>query len=171
MTADLLMKRGAELSQCCKYRYMLYRTWNPEKARLSFVMLNPSTADSETDDATIRVCMGRAQRMGFGGIRITNLFHFRATKPEDLFKADDPIGNHPFYDNWYAWACSYPVEMVIAAWGHHGTYRDRDRQVISMISMDYGKPLYALRLTKDGHPCHPLRIPYSTEPFLWKELR
>ena len=55
-------------------------------------MLNPSTADGETDDATIRVCRGRALRMGYGGIIVVNLFAYRATSPDNMECAADPFG-------------------------------------------------------------------------------
>lgn len=50
------MKRTAILSPCGRYRYSLTRQWREaEGARLAiFILLNPSTADTEQDDATIR---------------------------------------------------------------------------------------------------------------------
>ena len=51
---------------------------------MNFIMLNPSTADDEFDDATIRRCVGFAKRWGFHGLVVTNLFAYRATKPSDL---------------------------------------------------------------------------------------
>ena len=57
--------KTAAISDCGTYRYSLTREW-AEGPRLLFVMLNPSTADAEADDPTIRKCIGYAQREGFG---------------------------------------------------------------------------------------------------------
>ena len=43
--------------------------------------------------------------------------------------------------------------VVIAAWGVHGTHRGRGDQVRRMIPK-----LHFLKLTKDGHPAHPLYL-------------
>src|SRR5437868_12651695 len=71
---------SAVISPCGKFRYRLTRQWG-EGAALPFVMLNPSTADAEQDDPTIRKCVGFAKRMGYDGIEVVNLYAYRATKP------------------------------------------------------------------------------------------
>ncbi len=60
---------GATLSVDNVYRYALWRTWDPpadmfEPSRpiMTWVMLNPSTADHRVDDPTIRKCIGFAKR-------------------------------------------------------------------------------------------------------------
>src|SRR5690349_21188818 len=80
------------------YRYRLDRWWDRALPPLIYIMLNPSTADAERDDATIRVCMGRAKNEGCGGIVVVNLFAYRATKPEDMKRAADPVGPN---NDWY----------------------------------------------------------------------
>lgn len=139
------------------YRYALWRRWD-ERPLLAYVMLNPSTADAEADDATIRVCMGRAKLLGHGGIVVMNLFAFRARAPEVMLAAPDPVG--PDNDRYLLKLRAVP--RIIAAWGATGGHRHRDVEVRRLFA---GRPLLALRLTKDGHPCHPLRIPYS-EPLV-----
>jgi hypothetical protein len=169
---DLFMKRGAEFDgENNEYRTILYRTWAPERARLVFIMLNPSTADGETDDATIRICMGRAQRMGAGGIRVANLFMLRATDPALLRTHPDPVG--PRADIRLEQAIQGQPLMVIAAWGDDGLLkgygRPRWEEACEVLCYDMGVQLHALRLTKAGQPGHPLRIPYSTDPFPWMD--
>ncbi len=162
--SDLLIERGANISPCGKYRYLLWRTWGKQQP-LVFIMLNPSTADANQDDATIRVCMGRARRMKVGGIIVANVFAFRATKPSDLFAAADPVG--PLNSSEILHAITIPNRMVIAAWGDHGMYR-HGWLAVRQEAKDCGQPLHALRLTKAGTPCHPLRIAYAVEPFVWR---
>lgn len=48
-----------------------------------FIMLTPSTADADTDDPTIRRCIGFAKSSGFGGLYVGNLFAYRSTQPID----------------------------------------------------------------------------------------
>src|SRR6185295_13389216 len=71
---------GTMLSPDRKYRYVLFRCWDIEKTMVNFVALNPSTADESKDDPTLRRCMSFAKSFGYGGLYITNLFAFRATR-------------------------------------------------------------------------------------------
>jgi hypothetical protein len=173
---DLFHEGGAEISECGRYRYVLWRRWDKAKPRLGFIMLNPSTADANVDDATIRVCMGRARRMGYGGIRVTNLFAFRTKSPEEMKAAADPFGDaHGRREFWLSQVQDSEFggikPIVIAAWGDDGAYRDAERKALTVICYDMGHRLYHLGLTKAGHPKHPLRIPYAVEPQLWIDGR
>jgi len=76
------------------YRYSLLRVWQPAGSRLVWVMLNPSTADEERNDATIRRCTGFALNLGYGGIEVYNLFAFCATHPAALIGLPDPVGRN-----------------------------------------------------------------------------
>lgn len=87
------MKKTAKLSDCRTYRYELWRTWDESKPYAMFIGLNPSTADETEDDPTIRRCINFAKTWGYGGLCMTNLFAYRATQPEDMKRASDPIGN------------------------------------------------------------------------------
>jgi hypothetical protein len=53
---------------------------------ICFIGLNPSTADAEVNDPTIRRCIGFAHDWGFGGLLMLNLFAFRATDPKRVLK-------------------------------------------------------------------------------------
>lgn len=72
------VQRHAELSSDRLYRYRLSRIW-ADGPRATFVMLNPSTADENKDDPTLRRCMGFARQWGLGGLSIVNLYALRAT--------------------------------------------------------------------------------------------
>lgn len=165
------MIRGADISKCGRYRTLLWRQWDTDLPCMNWVMLNPSTADAETDDATIRVCIGRARLMGFGGIRVANLFNYRATDPRELARIDDPIGPGGNQALWNI--CSGADPFIIAAWGNggllKGDQRARWREVTEDICEDTGNRLHALKLTNKGQPRHPLRIAYAEKPFLWMD--
>lgn len=150
------------------YRYLLWRIWDIDRPAQLWIMLNPSTASETDDDPTIRKCKEFSRRAGYGGISIANLFAFRATSPKDLFKANNPIGpvNQQFLTQALLAARNVPAIKVIAAWGAHG----RDTSMESYVRCQaaaLGMPLYALRVTKDGAPGHPLYIPYTAQPQQW----
>ncbi len=153
----------ATISPCGKYRYRLTRTWSGEHA-LPFIMLNPSTADASNDDPTIRRCMGFARDRGFGGIIVANLFAFRATSPADMKAEHFPVGamgDNAITDLMH-WAKRAGVP-VVAAWGTHGTFRNRAEQVASFARL-IGCEIVCLGATKGGHPRHPLYV-RSDQPF------
>lgn len=84
---------GADISACGAYRYRLDRLGALlGRGAVNFVMLNPSTADAEQDDPTIRRCLGYAFRWGFARLIVTNLYALRSTDPRALWEHPDPIG-------------------------------------------------------------------------------
>lgn len=58
--------RDAVFSPCGKYRYALTRRVGPGKQAAAFILLNPSTADAERDDPTVRRRIGFARQRGCG---------------------------------------------------------------------------------------------------------
>lgn len=163
MTA--VMERTAQISVCGRYRYELTRRWAGGPVA-TFVMLNPSTADGEQDDPTIRRCIGYAKAWDCGGLRVYNLYAYRAAKPADLFKADDPIG--PDNDAWLRAMADVAVDEhapIVAAWGVNAR-PERVAEVCRMRGM--AQQLRALDTTKDGHPRHPLYLLAGLTPRPWK---
>ena len=147
-------------SDCETYRYALSRVWDQAAGQLAFLMLNPSTATELRNDPTIERCERRARALGFGGIEIVNLFAFRATRPADLRRASDPVG--PGNDAVLAQRCA-SARLVIAAWGVHGALLDRGPEVARRLPCR----LHHLGMTQQGHPRHPLYVPYTVQPQLW----
>lgn len=156
------MERSALFSRCGSFRYRLGRRWG-EGPTATFVMLNPSTADATIDDPTIRRCIGFAQREGFGGLEIVNLYAYRATDPGDLRRAGYPVG--PRNDRHIAAAVAQSA-VIVLAWGANARSSDRPSAVLKLLSSMGRKP-YCLRLTSGGYPEHPLRLPGSCafQPF------
>lgn len=157
------MNKSAVISKCGRYRYRLDRVWEETKGRVNFVMLNPSTADATTDDPTIRRCVAFARDWGYGGIVVTNLFIYRATSPEVL----KTVGGHPAADSIIK-TCAEQSDLVVAAWGNHGTLYNRGERVRAFLA-SHGIELNHLGLTKIGQPKHPLYLPKTSQPVLWSE--
>jgi hypothetical protein len=153
----------AVYSTCERYRYSLTRCWDAAGARLLFVMLNPSTATEVQNDPTVERCERRARHLGFGAFRVTNIFAYRATDPRDMRAAADPVGddNDQSLRDGAAWA-----HQIIAAWGVHGAHLGRGAAVADLLQ-GLETPLFHLGLSKDGHPRHPLYLPYAQRPVRW----
>jgi len=156
------MDSGAEIFG--DYRYRLWRIWDAAARLLIYCMLNPSTADAMNDDATIRVCMGRARLLGFGGIEVVNLFAYRSPHPRAMKNAADPVGPQ---NDAYLEHAAQRAGMMIAAWGVDGEFRGRSWKVIPALTRHCA--LHAIKLTRSGAPRHPLRLSYDLQPFVWRE--
>ena len=148
--------RQTIFSPCRTYRYALWREWIGGKGYAMFVGLNPSTADETQDDPTIRRCIAFAKAWGYAGLCMTNLFAFRATQPEDMKAANDPVGPE---NDAHLKALAEGAGVIVAAWGVHGTYGGRHNAVRAMLP-----ELHCLALTKDGHPGHPLYLRKTLTP-------
>lgn len=163
------IRRYAHLSLDQKYRYVLERTWGAPGDDLAlFIMLNPSTADAIRDDATIRRCMGFARRWHLNGIRVVNLYAYRATSPQALEAVADPEG--VIANDSAIRRSVLGCRRIVCAWGAWpGPHTGRPRRVWDLLVEALGpSPVApipeALRLTKAGHPCHPVRLPYDLRP-------
>jgi hypothetical protein len=150
------------------YRYQLTRTWNPAWPSITWIMLNPSTADAFTDDATIaKIVKSFARPWAAGGITVVNLFAWRATDPAGLRTAGDPVGARN--DEFIADVCQ-PGGIVIAAWGAHGSLGGRGPAVARALAAR-GVELRCLGLTYGGHPRHPLYVSRRTPLQPYQETR
>ncbi len=150
------MKKDAKLSRCKNYRYVLSRVWDESLPYVNFIGLNPSIADAHIDDPTLRRCMAFARDWDYGGVYTTNLFAWRATDPAVMKQADDPIG--PQNNRWIRKTAN-DAGIIIAAWGNHGSYRNRAAQVI-----DFLPNVFCLKVTSKQQPAHPLYMPKTQTP-------
>lgn len=158
-----LSGNGAVFSPCRQYRYLLWRRAVLGTPFMGLGMLNPSTADADADDPTINRGIGFAMGERLAGPLVWNLNAFRATDPADMKAAADPVGPH---NNNAIDLALRLAEITVAAWGTHGTHGGRDQAVLRRCAAG-GHQLHALRLTKDGHPGHPLYLPKSLRPQPW----
>jgi len=156
--SDLFLERDAVLSDCGTYRYLLRRTWDHKLPRSLFIMLNPSTADAEIDDATIRSCIRLSKCLGYGSFEVVNLFALRATDPAELQKAAEPIGPR---NDIVIEAALGRCDMAICAWGAHHMAQRRATEVRNMLR-SRRPAIFCLGKTKAGFPKHPLYIKSGT---------
>lgn len=147
---------SAVISEDEKYRYFLSRAWGRGRP-VTFIGLNPSTADAIADDPTIRRCIGFAKGWGAGSLHMVNLFGYRSTDPRQLLTIQDPIGAENDY--WLDFALA-DAQIIVAAWGARGNLLNRS----DAVRAKYKGRLSALKLTVGGMPGHPLYIAASTAP-------
>lgn len=183
--------KGAIISACGNYRYRLWREWrlHPLPAKWDmftdddgtpvldgegkqwgeplscvFVMLNPSTADADQDDATIRRCVAFAKAWGYDRMEVVNLFAWRSTDPKAMLALTasdiDPVGRD---NRHHVHGAVERAGIVICAWGAHGGHIGQDETMLGWLE-EHGADPHALKVTKDGFPGHPLYIPAGTQP-------
>lgn len=147
--------QGALISPCQRYRYRLFRRWAYGDT-VAWIGLNPSTADANEDDNTIRRVVDFSARFGFGACLMLNLFSYRSTDPKLMYaNLAQAVGEH---DDHHISVGAIESAMVIAAWGSYPQFSKRMEQVIKEVT-NVGKTLYCLGQTKDGYPRHPLYLP------------
>lgn len=153
-----MIEKSAIFSPCRKYRFTLERHWKREKGFALFVCLNPSTADENIDDPTIRRCIRFSETWGYGGLVMCNIFSLRSTDPKALYTQSliEPISENYNYIEKY----SKFAGITIAAWGNHGDLNSRGETVLR----SFLKKPYHLGLTKSGQPKHPLYLRSNTKP-------
>lgn len=164
-------RASAQLSECGAYRYRLDRSWQhqptldqpePLTGTVTWVMLNPSTADAEKEDSTITRCRTFVEDWGYTALTVVNLYAWRATDPATLTTVDDPVGprNHQTVRQ-----AINQAAIVVCAWGAHAQPAAIQRLV--ECATNDGIDLYALGLTRDGQPRHPLYLPRTATPSPW----
>ena len=157
----------AELSLNGLYRWGLSRTVNRQGKTAMWIGINPSTADAELDDHSIRKLYGFGDLLGVRTWLVGNLCAFRATDVRELAKVEDPVGSS--CDHYLARMIER-ADLIIAGWG----------KVDKLPRRLYGRPDEVLRLVRaagkemmcwgvnsDGSPRHPLMLSYETQLEPW----
>jgi hypothetical protein len=156
------MQRTAVIDLSGRYRYVLTREWGV-RGVVTWIMLNPSTADADNDDPTIRRCIGFSKRWGFGGLRAVNLFAYRATNPSELRSVNDPVG--PEHQRYFRQALD-GAGRIVAAWGSHAVVR-----LTHIAELLQACPVMCLGTNADGQPKHPLYVRTDAKVQEWKMPR
>lgn len=176
MTGAATVMKGptsAAFSQCGLFRYRLTRQVPELPAHapgrtLVVIMVNPSTADAQADDPTIRKVQGFALRAGFNRVVVGNLFAFRSTDIKGLRTVDDPRGGRR---NLEALAAMMGEgAAVLFAWGPEAKvprkWRGRWRTIADLADRAGITPL-CLGVCSDGQPRHPLMVAYAQPLIPW----
>lgn len=166
---------SALFSTCGNYRYRLDRALGGGRP-LAFLLHNPSTAGDVADDATSRRGIGYARSLGFGRLIFINPWARIATRPRDLWAAEDPVG--PLNDM-HIYEAIQEIRrdggILIGAWGRlsppvakRDHAAERIRGILALVRQN-GMDLAALGVNKDGSPKHPLYVRRDARPSSWVE--
>jgi hypothetical protein len=154
---------GARFSRCRRWRTLLWRRWDPALPVANFLMLNPSTADEVQLDPSCSRARRYAERWGFGGLIVTNLFAWRATDPHEMKAVGDPVGRG---NDAAILAAAREAGLLICAWGNHGAHDGRSARVVALLR-SAGIDLHVLKMNGGGEPSHPLYLSGSLRPKVW----
>lgn len=155
-------------SPCRTYRYSLRKVWEANRPCLAWVGLNPSTADEQKLDPTLKRIEAFSRAWGFGAFLMLNLFAFRSPHPEKMLAAADPVG--PGNDEALKLA-SLSCGKVVACWGNtagHPLTSARAGAVAQLLLGEFSE-VWRIGSTMDGSPKHPLargkhRVPNDQMP-------
>lgn len=161
---------SAILSPCGLYRYRLDRGVQADGKVFAYFGINPSTADANLDDATVRKWRGFTQRNGGRKFIVGNVFSYRATDVRHLAGPIQPQGP-------YHWPHIVKIiedaDVLVPCWGNSGKVPDRLRADIGgllLVLETSGKPVMHFGLTASGDPKHPLMLGYDTPLVPWRPL-
>ena len=163
---------SAVLSPCLNYRYALERMVRPdgpsrtifgEGPLYAFFGVNPSTADADVDDATVRKWIGFVKAWGGTRFIVGNVFAFRSTDVRALARATDPVG--PF-NQAHLKQIITDADVLVPCWGSTEKLprplRSACKELMEQL-LSSGKPVKSFGLTKSGDPMHPLMLSYDTQ--------
>lgn len=148
---------GAEISDCGRYRWILWRECMPGGRPLVFCMLNPSAADAVKPDPTITRCLGFARRENASGIVVVNLSPWRATDPRDLDAArrrGEPVLAESENRSAMQRAALAGGGRVVLAWGAG----IRPWMAAPAFAARRLGESWCLGKTRGGQPSHPLML-------------
>jgi hypothetical protein len=159
-------EHGGDALICGQYRYRLQRWWGPDQRTLLWIMLNPSWADSQENDATLRRLISFSKREGYSRLEVVNLFALINSDSSALCRVENPTGPE---NNSHIKEAILRADRIIVAWGNppfrprHRLW-SRDREVLDLLSP---RDLWCFGTTKSGRPLHPLYLgcDRALEPF------
>jgi hypothetical protein len=153
---------SATFSPCGRYRYDLTRTWGTGNRIAVWCGLNPSTADAVKPDPTVTREVNFSKDWGYDGYAKVNAYAFRSTDPKAMLRQNDPCGEDNL-GHILRWAKAGAI--FIACWGNN--IRPAQASTLRLAMYLNGIEVHALKLTKQGHPQHPLYLSATTKPFVW----
>ncbi len=162
-------------SECRSYRWILKREFERGKKTVIFIGLNPSIANSKSNDSTLVRIINFCSRWNYKNLYVINLFGLISKSSSQLSKNINPIGENNDLITLKAlefWSKNINCDLWLG-WGAKGNLYKRDSTVLKLIKNfselepnenNYSRRVLSLGLSKKGYPRHPLYMP--NESFL-----
>ncbi len=134
-SADVISASNASFSDNRQYRWWLHRQWTFGLGLLLFIGLNPSRADGERDDPTLRRLQAFAKSWGYQELLVVNLFARISPHPSALQRASDPVGveNDKVLQACFERWARDPQMDLWCGWGMSGGRGPRARDVLHTL--------------------------------------
>lgn len=153
------MMLATTLSDDRRYRFTLARRVSMfGDGVAAWLMLNPSTANEEHDDPTVRRVMSFSATWGYHDCLVVNLSPMRSPHPSDLVPVEDAVHGRNLHE--VLQAARWCRTMVVA-YGAHVDKVARAAETLEALRAT-GVQLHCLGRTKGGHPRHPLMVRRDT---------
>jgi hypothetical protein len=150
--------KGADFSEDGLYRYSLWRVWDESKPLAMFIGLNPSQANAEKDDNTIKRVRAIATNLGYGGIYMCNCFSYISTNPKFLqAETIEAMMKNAEVLKLVASRC----KDVFFAWGN---FKVVSKSGIDKKLLEAFPNAKALFINQNGSPKHPLFCRTNIQP-------
>lgn len=154
---------GAVFAEDRTHRLYLWRRWNSNLPWIMLIGLNPSKADEMRNDPTVRRGIGFADKWGYGGFFMCNVYSLVTPDPKRLNTEPPLVMGVDLAMRVIRRRCT----KAVACWGSLITkvsgWEDRVERVKQELA-----PLHCIGVTKDGHPRHPLYLPGDSELIEYK---
>ena len=159
---------SAKLSKCKAYRYKLSRDINsPGDRVIAYFGVNPSTADENIDDPTVRKWRGITERNNGNKFIVGNVFAYRSTDVRELTNVQDPVGSE---DQKHILDVINEADILVPCWGSRKKLPKElwvNLDNFMALLLQSGKPVFCFGKTVSGDPKHPLMLGYDTELVIW----
>jgi hypothetical protein len=157
------LERHSHCSESCHARRYRYELWWPtgvDNDRVALgIFANPSTATAEELDPTLKRWRAYCRDWGVGWSVTANVRAWRETNPKLVPPDPEAIG--PDNDR-HLVALIELAEIIVCGYGKLGGGRGYE---VTRLIRGLGRIPYALKLNKDGSPCHPLYLSSKLKPF------
>ena len=145
------ISRSAKISNDRQERFSLSRIWDLNKPKILYIMLNPSYADDEFDDPTIRRLIFFSKKFKYGGFYVANLFTQITPYPKFLNIESSIQKNNLKVIN----DLVLKSKTIVYAWGN---LVSEPKELMKLIE----RPL-CFGINKNGTPKHPLYLRSDTK--------
>lgn len=156
-TEKSTIKSEAVFSDDGKHRVLLSREWDKSKPSAMVIMINPNSADTMICDTTTMLVINNLYKLGYGSMKIMNLYSMMTSKISFRFNADSDL-NCAENDE-YIKSVAKEVDVVILAWGSIGNnntrIKERQKAVFEMLK-PYSEKLKLISDAEGKKTFHPL---------------